>query len=69
MKHLGVGYQDVLSMPVYERRMYINFLKEEAEQEQAYLDNIKQKYSSKNKGKRTTHLSGDDAKRFAMQNQ
>jgi hypothetical protein len=46
MKHLHIPWSDLLSMPTFERRFYINTLVEE-------FDKRKEAYEqSKNKGKR-----------------
>lgn len=64
MKHLGVGYNDVLMMPVYERKMFITFLKEDFEKEEEQYEKM-----TNSSGKPKTHLTGDAVKNFAMNNE
>jgi hypothetical protein len=58
LKHLGIGYSDVMMMPTGERRFYLNSLIQERTREN---ERVKQISESK-KGKRTTKIGGDALK-------
>lgn len=65
LHHLkGVTYNDVLSMPVYERRYFLSLLTKEARERQEHSDELRQKTQTNStaKGKRTTRVSGDALK-------
>lgn len=48
MKNIdGITYQDVLKMPIYERRNYIRFLNEDHEKEQEEYEKILSKQKNK----------------------
>ena len=64
LQHLkGVTYNDVLAMPVYERRYFLSLLTKETKERQEREAEIKEKtQSTTGKGKRTTRVSGDALK-------
>lgn len=62
MKHLKFTYRDVMDMPVYERRFYIEMFKDEMDQQKERMDEMKKQKSSGGKGTRTTTVSGDALK-------
>jgi len=47
IKHLNISYSDAMLMPVYERRMFIDFLRQENQETKEHYEELKQK----NKGK------------------
>lgn len=61
MKHLGVGYSDVLNMPTGERRYYLSTLIEQNRKEKESLENAR-KNAGNGKGQRTSTISGDQLK-------
>jgi hypothetical protein len=61
----GVTYNDVLSMPVYERRFFLSMLTKEAREKQEEAERFKEEMKNKtsgSKGSRTTKVSGDALK-------
>jgi hypothetical protein len=64
LQHLkGVTYNDVLSMPVYERRFFLSLLtKESREREERNQEVSERQKHSTAKGKRTTRISGEQLK-------
>lgn len=62
MKHLKFTYRDVMDMPVYERRFYIEMFKDEMDQQKERMDEMKKQKSSGGKGTRTKTISGDALK-------
>jgi hypothetical protein len=62
MKHLKIDYSDVMSMPVYERRFFIEMFKDEMEQQKERMDEAKKNRSSGGKGTRSKTVSGEALK-------
>lgn len=64
MRHLKMSYNDVLSMPVYERRFFLNSFIEENEKKKAKIEEEQenQNNTSNGKGTRTTKVSGEQLK-------
>jgi hypothetical protein len=62
IKHLGVPYSDVLSMPTYERRFFLTTLINENQKKQEMLEEQQNNVTSSRNGKRTTNLSGQALK-------
>ncbi len=58
MSHLKISYSDLMLMPTYERRFYIQLYKEELDKETERLENAKS--NSNVKGSRT--VSGEALK-------
>jgi hypothetical protein len=56
-------YNDVLSMPTYERRFFIGLLNKEAREREEQIEELKEKSKTKgSKGNRTTKVSGEGLK-------
>lgn len=64
MKHLGASYSDVLIMPTYKRKEFLQFLNNDYETQKEQMDEIKQK-----NGHGKKRLSGNDVKAFALKQQ
>lgn len=62
MQHLKSPYNDVMSMPVYERRFFINLLLAQHEKQQQFIDDNSNAANSNAKGSRKTKISGDSLK-------
>jgi hypothetical protein len=62
MQQLKTGYMDVMSMPVYERRFFINILLKQQEKQQEYVENNANASNSNTKGNRKSKISGDALK-------
>ena len=62
MKHLKMSYSDVMSMPVYERRFFIEMFREEMETQKERMDEASKNRSSGGKGTRSKTISGDALK-------
>lgn len=61
MQQLKTPYLDTMSMPVYERRFFINMLlNQQRKQEEIMEQNISN--NSNSKGNRTSKISGDNLK-------
>jgi len=61
----GVTYNDVLSMPTYERRFFLSLLTKEANERKEEVERMKEETKTRNsggKGNRTTRVSGDALK-------
>lgn len=69
MKHLEISYSDIMSMPVYERRFYIEMFKDEMEIKKEKMEEITKNRSSGSKGTRTTTVSGEQLKTKLRNNQ
>jgi hypothetical protein len=65
MRHLNVSYEDALMMPTYDRRLFLEMLKDEKNQEREHYEEMK----NSNKGGRGKKLTGDAVKQFARDNQ
>lgn len=61
MRHLKLSYNDVLMMPVYERRFFLNSLIQENEKKKEKME-AQATNSSSGKGTRTTKISGEQLK-------
>ncbi|TXG80897.1 MAG: hypothetical protein E6R13_07355 [Spirochaetes bacterium] len=56
-------YNDVLDMPVYERRFFLGLLTRDAIKTQERIEEMNEKSNTKNsKGSRTTKISGEGLK-------
>ncbi len=62
MQQLKTPYIDVMSMPVYERRFFINLLLNQHEKQQQYIEDNAGTTNSNAKGSRKTKISGDALK-------
>lgn len=62
MQQLKTGYMDVMSMPVYERRFFINILLKQKQQQQEYVENNSNVSNPNAKGNRKSKISGDALK-------
>lgn len=61
----GVTYNDVLSMPTYERRFFLSLLTKEAHERREEVERMREDAKTRtsgSKGSRTTRLSGDALK-------
>jgi hypothetical protein len=61
----GVSYNDVLSMPTYERRYFLGMLTKDAREKQEEAEKFKEEAKARSngsKGSRTTRVSGDALK-------
>lgn len=61
----GVTYNDVLSMPTYERRFFLSLLTKEAHERREEVERMREDAKTRTsggKGSRTTRLSGDALK-------
>lgn len=58
-----MSYNDVLSMPTYERRFFLGLLNKEARDREERAEELRNKTQTKNsKGSRTTRVTGDALK-------
>ena len=60
-----MSYNDILSMPTYERRYFLGMLTKEASEKQEELEKIREEGKNKpkgSKGNRTTNISGETLK-------
>lgn len=56
-------YNDVLSMPTYERRFFLGLLTKETKEREDKMEEMKEKSQTKGtKGNRTTKVSGEGLK-------
>lgn len=67
MRHFNSSYSEALLVPVHDRKLFFNFLKDDFEKEQERIDEMKNSSSSKGRGQK--RISGDQVKQFAMQQQ
>ena len=61
----GVTYNDVLSMPVYERRFFLGMLTKDARERQEETERLREEAKSRangSRGSRTTRVSGEALK-------
>jgi len=64
-----MGYNDVMIMPTYERRLFLDFLYNDNREEKEHVENMVKNQTRTSKGHRTTRLSGDAVKKFAKEHQ
>jgi hypothetical protein len=58
-----MSYNDVLSMPVYERRFFLGLLTKENREKEEQVEKMKEQQKTKGtKGNRTTKVSGEGLK-------
>lgn len=58
-----MSYNDVLSMPTYERRFFLGLLNKENREKEQQIEEMKEKSQTKGtKGNRTTKVSGEGLK-------
>ena len=58
-----MSYNDVLSMPTYERRFFLGLLNKEARDREERAEELRNKTQTKHsKGSRTTRVTGDALK-------
>jgi hypothetical protein len=62
MQYLKIGYNDVLNMPTNERRYYMGMLIKSKQEEQAKVDEMKNRANPNAKGSRKTKVSGEALK-------
>jgi hypothetical protein len=43
VKHVGFSYESILSMPIYERRIYLDYWQQEIEEQKAQHNKAKNK--------------------------
>ena len=60
MRHLGIGYSDILMMPTGERRYYLGLLVRQKHEQEEMAEEIKSK--SNGKGTKQTQISGEALK-------
>jgi len=58
----GMSYNDVLSMPTYERRFFLSLKTQEIEKKKEAYEEKESKSVSKSKGNKTTRVSGNALK-------
>ncbi len=61
IEYLGITYKDVMSMPTWERRFFME-KKKRANKETQDSINARSAASSSGNGRKTTHVSGDALK-------
>lgn len=62
-QHLdGITYSDVLAMPIYERRYFLNLKSRDINKQKEHYKEQTQTAKSNSKGNRTTTVSGDALK-------
>jgi hypothetical protein len=59
-----MSYGDVMKMPTYERRLFINLFKKDMELRQEHMENQKNN-SSSGKGNKKTRITGDAVKKYS----
>ena len=60
-----MSYNDILSMPTYERRYFLGMLTKEASEKQEELEKIREEAQNKSKGskgQRSTRITGQSLK-------
>lgn len=60
-----MSYNDILSMPTYERRFFLGMLTKEAREKQEEADKLKEEAQNRakgSKGQRSTRISGESLK-------
>ena len=60
-----MSYNDVLSMPKYERRFFLGMLTKEAREKQEEADRLREEAQNRakgSKGQRSTRISGESLK-------
>lgn len=60
-----MSYNDVLSMPTYERRFFLGMLTKEAREKQEEADRLREEAQNRakgSKGQRSTRISGESLK-------
>ena len=62
MRALEFSYSDIMKMPTYERRLYIELYKSELEERKERLEEAQNNRSSGVKGTRTKTISGQALK-------
>jgi hypothetical protein len=60
-----MSYTDVMDMPTYERRFFINIFTEEMEKRKEQMEEAQNKTTSTGKGTRTTKITGEQVKKFS----
>ena len=61
----GMTYNDILSMPTYERRFFLGMLTNQAREKQEEAEKFKEEMQNKaknSKGQRSTRISGESLK-------
>jgi hypothetical protein len=69
MKHLNISYGDLMTMPTYERRFYIDMFKNEMEMRKEHIEEAKNNAKSGGKGSRSSKVSGEALKSRLKNNQ
>jgi len=59
---MGISYSDVMKMPTYERRFFIETLKQDYQQQREHYEEVKNNATSGGKGNRSSQISGDALK-------
>src|SRR3972149_2383766 len=62
MKYLHIPYNDVLSMPTYERRFYLTMFTSENEKRAEKMEEMKSTNKSGKKGHRISRITGNQLK-------
>jgi hypothetical protein len=62
MRHLKISYSDIMRMPTFERRFYIQTYKEEMEEKKEKMEEQAKNSSSGGKGSRSRTVSGEALK-------
>jgi hypothetical protein len=57
-------YSDVMNMPTYERRFFIDSFKREMNRQKEHIEEMKSSGSGNEKGSRQTKVSGTDVKKY-----
>lgn len=69
MRRLEMSYSDIMRMPTFERRFYIQMYREEMEKQEEELKEIKNNKKSGGKGTRSSTISGEALKSRMKNNQ
>jgi hypothetical protein len=59
---MGISYSDVMGMPTYERRFFIETLRNDVKQQNENIEEAKNNVTSSGKGSRSKQISGDALK-------
>ena len=66
MRAMNISYNEIMEMPVHERRFFINIFTEQREKEEEKLEELRNNSNmSSSKGTRTKRISGNAVKNFS----
>ena len=60
-----MSYGDVMKMPTYERRLFINMFRKEMDARQEQLENERNNAKPSGKGSRKRRITGDAVKKYS----